>query len=200
MQISPADPTTPWRRDNAGFPCVLQGSEVSNLTSSSLWRRNATEGSAVRTGVEYVAKRTKKSNCVRGLPESVLSVEVYMGLLCRFHSKRTMVLATWDPCAVVQAAAVQLAFDSIVYLGMSSKSRLGGLDVTQTPLLGVTSPGLGEVIRVVADNTGNADVSPGGNNRGAGGAAAQDEGKVSQGGLVGGTNVNHAKRKRGGGL
>ena len=74
------------------------------------------------------------------------------------------------------------------------------LDVTQTPLLGVTSPGPGEVIRVVADSTGKADSSPKVNNSGVGGTAAQFEGKVSQGGLVGGTNVIHAKRKRGVGL
>ncbi|CAM9571457.1 unnamed protein product, partial [Laminaria digitata] len=153
MQISSADPTSPWRRDNAGFPCTLQGNEVSNLMSSALWQRQVTEDSAKRQCLHFVAKRTKYDG-EGALPEVMLSVEVYMSLLCRFHAAETLVLGTWDPCAVVQAAAVQLSVNSIVFLGMKTKTTLQGLGLAQTPLLGVTNPGPGELVRVVADSSG----------------------------------------------
>lgn len=126
--------------------------------SSALWQRQVTADSAARQCLDYVAKRTKYDG-EGALPEVVLSVEVYMSLLCRFHAAETLVLGTWDPCAVVQAAAVQLNLNSIVLFGMKTKTKLEGLGLAQTPLLGVTNPGPGELVRVVADSSGKVGSS-----------------------------------------
>lgn len=85
--------------------------------------------------------------------------------LCKFGLVGTAVLGTWDPCGVIQEAAVRLHRHSIYFVGMRSKSTLDVLDLRDIPLLrlrGVPASGLNVVIE---DGVGNRKKS---HNQGAG--------------------------------
>lgn len=76
--------------------------------------------------MKYATKRNKSVGD-GDLAKAVLSVEVYLVLLCRFHVAEFVVLATWDPCAMVQAAAVQIDVDSIFVLVRTKRLGYRGL-------------------------------------------------------------------------
>lgn len=98
--------------------------------------------------------RTKGIRYNAGL-NTTMSPEVYKSLLRIFHVEGSVVLSTYDPCGVVQAAAVTLGRHCLTFLGRSTKTALQSIDIEDVPLLRSMNVRARNLHRVVGDHKGN---------------------------------------------
>lgn len=87
--------------------------------------------------------------------ETALSPEVFMSLLSRFTTPKFTVRATWDPCGVVQAAAIALGLPSITHLGLTTKMEISDRDVPDLPILGFDARPSAALHVSIADHRSN---------------------------------------------
>lgn len=143
MWVNPQDPTLPWRKEVAGSPFVLAGSQMTFLGSSDYWSNQAS--TETQDQVNTLLANINGAACV----ESALSIEVFTSLLSRFTEPGFTVLAAWDPCGVVQAASIVLGLPSICFLGLSSKTTVDSGSVPDMPLLGYKSVDVKSTLQIV---------------------------------------------------
>lgn len=131
--------------DDSGYSFTLQGKEIASFSASDARTRD----------LQRTAMRTQRSRTGTGLL-NIMSPEVYKSLLRIFHVEGTAVLSTYDPCGVVQAAAVTLGRHCLTFLGRSTKTSLQTIDIDDVPLLRARKAvRTRRLRRVVGDHKGN---------------------------------------------
>ncbi|CAM9583703.1 unnamed protein product, partial [Laminaria digitata] len=183
--ISPGDAAGPWSKDDSGYAFTLQGKEITSFSASDARARD----------LQRMAMRTKRRggrSYDTGL--NTMSPEVYKSLLRIFHVEGSAVLSTYDPCGVVQAAAVTLGRHCLTYLGRSTKTALSSIDIDDVPLLEGSRNvrGARSLQRVVGDHRGDVltESDPGTTGKRAGSGAGETET-----GVVIGTRKNPGVRE-----
>lgn len=129
MMFRPQDPTLPWRKAVSGSPFVLAGSRMTFLASSEYWKEEASD--STKEKVQNLCESIDGASV-----ERALSVEAFATLLSRFTISDYTVLGTWDPCGVVQAAAVGMNLPSMCFIGLSTSKKVSGDDIPKMPILG----------------------------------------------------------------
>lgn len=129
MRPSLENPTLPWRRDVSGSPFLLTGRCMTNLGSSQYWKDEASP--EVKDNVERLCRGIMGADVHRAL-----SADMFSTLLSRFSTNDYTVIGTWDPCGVVQAAAVRLKLPSMCFLGFPSKAKISAEEIPDSPFLG----------------------------------------------------------------
>ena len=142
--ISSGDAAGPWSKDDSGYSFILQGRDITSFSASDAKTRD----------LQRMAMRTRGGRYDTGL-NTTMSPEVYKSLLRIFHVEGAAVLSTYDPCGVVQAAAVTLGRHCLTFLGRSTKTGLQSIDIDDVPLLGSKDVRARDLQLVVGDHRGN---------------------------------------------